>query len=69
MAETAFNLDGYLNRIGYSGARESSLPVLRETTRQAAMTTHAVPGTGTARGPRASSLMPVSDQPGKTRAS
>ena len=47
----------------------ASLPVLRETTRQAAMTTHAVPGTGTARGPRASSLMPVSDQPGKTRAS
>jgi len=29
MAETAFNLDGYLNRIGYAGTREASLPALR----------------------------------------
>ena len=29
MAQTAFNLDGYLNRIGYAGTREASLPALR----------------------------------------
>ena len=29
MAETVFNLDGYLNRIGYAGTREASLPALR----------------------------------------
>jgi arylamine N-acetyltransferase len=29
MAETAFDLDGYLNRIGYAGTREASLPALR----------------------------------------
>ena len=29
MAETAFDLDLYLNRIGYAGAREASLPALR----------------------------------------
>ena len=27
--ETAFNLDEYLNRIGYAGTREASLPALR----------------------------------------
>jgi hypothetical protein len=29
MAETAFNLDEYLNRIGFAGTREASLPALR----------------------------------------
>jgi N-hydroxyarylamine O-acetyltransferase len=29
LAETAFDLDGYLNRIGYAGTREASLPALR----------------------------------------
>lgn len=29
IAETAFDLDGYLNRVGYAGTREASLPALR----------------------------------------
>ena len=28
IAETAFDLDGYLNRVGYAGTREASLPAL-----------------------------------------